>query len=105
MGIVQQREEREEENCVTQPNQAKEERHVELEGCAADRGAFQGDGVGAVEDGGEEGEGVAEEELGSGLGREGVRYGRGPCRRGCVSAGTIWCSGEVGVGDEDDADE
>ncbi len=105
VGIVQKRKEREEENGVTQPNQAKEERHVELEGCAADSSAFQGDGVGAVEDGGKESEGVAEKEFGSGLGREGVGYGRGSCRRGWVDAGVIWCGGEVGVGDEDDAGE
>lgn len=105
MSIVQYWEEREEKNCVTQPNQAEEERHVELERCAVNSSAFQSDGVGAIEDGGKECESVAEEELGSGLVREGVCYGRSSCRRGWVNAGAIWCGGKVSVRDEDNADE
>ena len=107
MGVVQDREEWEEENGVAEADEAEEEGHVKLEGCGTDGAAFEGDGVGTVDDGGEKGEGVAEEELGGGFGGEGVRNG------GVVSAGAevirpgggLPRSGKVGVGDEEDANE
>ena len=69
---MQDGEEGEEQDEVAEPDEAEEERHVELERLAADGGAFEGYGVGAVDDGGEEGEGVAEEEFRGGFGGEGV---------------------------------
>ena len=81
MGVVQDREEGEEEEGVAEADEAEKEGHIKLEGRGTDGAAFEGDGVGAVDDGGEEGEGVAKEELGGGFGGEGVRDG------GVVSAG------------------
>ena len=63
MAVVQDREEGKEEKGVAEADEAEEEGHVKLEGRGTDGAAFEGDGVGAVDDGGEEGEGVAEEEL------------------------------------------
>lgn len=104
MGVVQDREEWEEEKGVAEADEAEEEGHVKLEGRGTDGAAFESDGVGAVDDGGEEGEGVAEEELGGGFGGEGV------CDGGVVSAGggRICVGGglgKVGVGDQEDAGE
>lgn len=51
MCVVEEGEEREEEECVAEANQTKEEGHVELQRRTAESGAFQGDGIGAVDDG------------------------------------------------------
>ena len=55
MRVVQEREERKEKDCVAEADEAEEEGHVELEGCALYGGALQGYNVGAVDYGGEEG--------------------------------------------------
>ena len=107
MGVVQDREEGKEEKGVAEADEAEEEGHAKLEGRGVDGAAFEGDGVGAVDDGREEGQGVAEEELRGGFGGEGVRDGGvvsagggGICVRGGLPRG-----GKVSMGDEEDADE
>ena len=107
MAVVQDREEGKEEKGVAEADEAEEEGHVKLEGRSTDGTAFEGDGVGAVDDGGEEGEGVAEEELRGGFGGEGVRDGGVVSAGGggiCVGGGLL-LGGEVSAGDEEDADE
>lgn len=104
MGVVQHREEREEEQCIAEAYETEEEGHVELERRTAQGRAFQRDGVGTVDDGGEEGERVAKEELGGGFGRKWVCNRRNSRGGRSFSRGTPWSS-EVSVGDKDDANE
>jgi len=107
VGVVQDREEGEEEKGVAETDEAEEKGHAKLEGRGTDGTVFEGDGVGAVDDGGEEGEGVAEEELRGGFGGEGVRDGgvvSAGCGGICVGGG-LPRGGEVRVGDEEDAGE
>lgn len=68
-------EQREEEDCVAESNKAEKEGHVELQRRTADSGAFQHDSVSTIDDGGEEGQSVAEKELRGGFGGERVRDG------------------------------
>ena len=107
VGIMQDREEGEEEKGVAETDEAEEEGHVKLEGRGTDGAVFEGDGVGAIDDGRQEGEGVTEEELRGGFGGEGVCDGgvvSAGGRRRCVGGG-LPRGGEVSVGDEEDAGE
>ena len=70
---MQDREERDEEDGVAEANEAEEKRHVELQGCAFYGRVLEGDSVKTVEDGREESERVAKEELGGGFGGEWMR--------------------------------
>ena len=96
-GEVEDGEERPEEDEVEEADEAEEEEHVEFEGVGGDGGAFERDGVEAVDDGGGEGENVAEGEFAAGFVGEWVERfgGGGGWRRG---RGLAW-GGEVRAGD------